>query len=153
MAKHGINKVILVGNLGKDPQKRVLESGVTVVNFPLATTECYKDKNGKAIDKTEWHNIVMWRGLAETANKYLKKGSSVYLEGRLTTRSWESTDGRKNYKTEVEADHMVMLNYSRENGVHSDSEESIFVTGNEELCRENMDPLDELTLKTENLSF
>jgi single-strand DNA-binding protein len=127
MARNGINKVILVGNLGKDPQKRILESGVCVVNFPLATTESYKDKSGKVNDKTEWHNIVMWRGLAETAAKHLKKGATVYLEGKLTTRSWDNPDGKKNYKTEIEVDHMIMLGATRENPIPEDSEEVIFV--------------------------
>jgi single-strand DNA-binding protein len=145
MAKHGINKVILVGNLGKDPNKRVLDSGVTVVNFPLATTESYKDKNGKTTDKTEWHNIVMWRGLAETAFRHLRKGSTVYLEGKLTTRTWEGQDGKKNYKTEVEVDHMVMMQHSRENGVHSDQEDPIFANGIESVCREDNSNLSELS--------
>ncbi len=128
MARHGINKVILIGNLGKDPIKRTLESGVTVANFPVATTESYKDKSGRVIEKTEWHNIVLWRGLAETACRNLYKGSSVYLEGKLTTRSWEGTDGRKNYKTEVEVDHLVILSPFRENGVSHESEEPIFAS-------------------------
>lgn len=83
--------MILVGNLGKDPEVRHLEGGATVCNFPLATTESYKDKNGNRQEQTEWHNIVLWRGLAEVAEKYLKKGSQVYIEGKLRTRSWERT--------------------------------------------------------------
>lgn len=153
MAKHGINKVILVGNLGKDPNKRVLDSGVTVVNFPLATTECFKDRNGKTTDKTEWHNIVMWRGLAETAFRHLRKGSTVYLEGKLTTRTWEGPDGKKNYKTEVEVDHMVMMHHSRENGVNSESEESIFASGNEEIYPEEHAPVPELSPNSDPLPY
>jgi single-strand DNA-binding protein len=118
---------------------------VTVVNFPLATTESYKDKNGKTTDKTEWHNIVMWRGLAETAFRHLRKGSTVYLEGKLTTRTWEGQDGKKNYKTEVEVDHMVMMQHSRENGVHSDQEDPIFANGIESVCREDNSNLSELS--------
>lgn len=108
MAKYGINKVILVGNLGRDPEVRHLDNGVAVANFTIATTESIRRADGNREDRTEWHNIVMWRGLAETAGKYLRKGSTVYLEGKIITRSWES-DGVKKYRTEVEADKMVML--------------------------------------------
>lgn len=105
----GVNKVILIGNLGKDPEVRYLESGTPVANFPIATSESYKDKSGNRVDQTEWHNIVMWRGLAEVAEKYLKKGSSVYVEGKLKTRSWDDKDGNKRYTTEIVADKMTML--------------------------------------------
>ncbi len=106
----GVNKVILVGNLGKDPEVRHLESGAVVANFPLATSESYKDrKTGERITQTEWHNIVIWRGLAEVAEKYLKKGSSVYVEGKLRTRSWDDKEGNKRYTTEIVADNMTML--------------------------------------------
>jgi len=105
----GVNKVILIGNLGKDPEVRHLESGVAVANFSIATTETYKDRNtGERKDVTEWHNIVLWRGLAEVAEKYLKKGSQVYVEGKLRTRSWEK-DGVTRYTTEVVGDTMTML--------------------------------------------
>ena len=105
----GVNKVILVGNLGKDPEVRHLESGAAVANFSVATTETYKDRNtGERKDVTEWHNIVLWRGLAEVAEKYLKKGSQVYVEGKLRTRSWEK-DGVTRYTTEVVGDTMTML--------------------------------------------
>lgn len=105
----GINKVILIGNLGKDPEVRHLESGAVVANFTLATTETYKDRNtGERKEQTEWHNIVLWYGLAEVAEKYLKKGSSVYIEGKLRTRSWEK-DGVTRYTTEILADNMTML--------------------------------------------
>ena len=105
----GVNKVILVGNLGRDPEVRALESGVKVANFPLATTESYKNKNGERVDQTEWHNIVLWRGLAEIADNYLKKGNQIYLEGRIRTRSWEDKNGNKRYTTEIMGDNMVML--------------------------------------------
>jgi len=106
----GVNKVILVGNLGKDPEVRHLESGAVVANFPLATSETYKDrKTGQRITQTEWHNVVIWRGLAEVAEKYLKKGSSVYVEGKLRTRSWDDKEGNKRYTTEIVADNMTML--------------------------------------------
>ena len=106
----GVNKVILIGNLGKDPEVRHLESGAVVANFPIATSETYKDrKTGERITQTEWHNIVIWRGLAEVAEKYLKKGNSVYIEGKLRTRSWDDKEGNKRYTTEVVADNMTML--------------------------------------------
>jgi single-strand DNA-binding protein len=105
----GINKVILVGNLGKDPEVRHLEGGAVVAKFPLATSETYKTKEGQRVDQTEWHNIVMWRGLAESAEKYLRKGSLVYIEGKIRTRSWDDKDGHKRYMTEIVADTMTML--------------------------------------------
>lgn len=105
----GVNKVILIGNLGSDPEVRTIESGAKVANFSIATTERYKDKNGNPVDKTEWHNIVMWRGLAEIAEKWLKKGSQIYVEGKLRTRSWDDQNGNKRYTTEIMADSMTML--------------------------------------------
>ncbi|WKV13510.1 single-stranded DNA-binding protein [Marivirga harenae] len=104
----GVNKVILVGRLGKDPDVRHLESGAAVANFPIATSETYKDKNGNKVEQTEWHNIVLWRGLAEIAEKYLQKGKMVYIEGKLRTRSWEK-EGVTRYTTEVVGDQMTML--------------------------------------------
>jgi len=105
----GVNKVILVGRLGKDPEVRNLENGATVCNFSVATSESYKDKTtGEKKEVTEWHNIVMWRSLAEIAAKYLHKGDQVYIEGKLRTRSWEK-DGVTRYTTEVVADQMTML--------------------------------------------
>lgn len=105
----GVNKVILVGNLGKDPEVRHLESGVPVASFSLATSETYKDRNtGERKTVTEWHNIVLWRGLAEVAEKYLHKGDQVYIEGKLRTRQWESDSGTR-YTTEVIGDNMTML--------------------------------------------
>lgn len=102
--------MILIGNLGKDPEVRYLESGVAVANFPLATSESYKDRNtGERITQTEWHNVVLWRGLAEVAEKYLKKGNQVYVEGKLRTRSWEDQNGNTRYTTEVVGDNMTML--------------------------------------------
>jgi single-strand DNA-binding protein len=104
----GINKVILVGHLGKDPEVRHLENGTTVVNFPLATSETY-NKDGRRIEQTEWHNIVMWRALADVAAKYLQKGKLVYIEGKLRTRSFEDREGHKKYITEVVAENFTML--------------------------------------------
>jgi single-strand DNA-binding protein len=106
----GINKVILLGNLGKDPEITYLEtSKVPVVKFTLATSESYTNKEGQRVDQTEWHNIVLWRGLAEVAEKYLKKGSRIYLEGKIRSRSYDDKDGNKRYFTEVVGDNMVML--------------------------------------------
>lgn len=105
----GVNKVILVGRLGKDPDVRYLENGTAVSNFPIATSETYKDRTtGERKEQTEWHNIVLWRGLAEVAEKYLKKGDMVYIEGKLRTRNWEK-DGITRYTTEVVGDNMTML--------------------------------------------
>ena len=112
----GVNKVILVGNLGKDPEVRYLDSGVAVANFSLATTENYKNKQGEKVSQTEWHNIVLWRGLAEVAEKWLKKGSSVYIEGKIRTKKWEDKEGNTRYNTEILADNMTMLG----NRIHSD---------------------------------
>ncbi len=103
-----VNKVILIGRLGKDPESRTIDSGVKVSKFPLATSEYYKNKNGERVEQTEWHNVVMWRGLADVAEKYLKKGDQVYIEGKLQTRSYEQ-DNVKKYFTEVVADNMTML--------------------------------------------
>lgn len=110
----GINKVILIGNLGKDPEIRSLDNGVKVASFSLATTESFKNKEGQKIDQTEWHNIVMWRGLAEIAEKFLKKGSQIYLEGKIRTRSWDDKEGNKRYTTEIIADTFTMLGAKRE---------------------------------------
>lgn len=105
----GVNKVILIGHLGADPEVRSLESGVKVATLNLATSETYKDKSGERKTNTEWHRIVLWRGLAEVAGNYLKKGSQVYVEGRLKTRSYEDQDGKTRYVTEIEARELTML--------------------------------------------
>lgn len=104
-----VNKVILVGNLGKDPDLRFMPNGDAVCNFSIATTENWKNKDGQKQEKTEWHNIVLYRKLAEIAGEYLKKGRPVYLEGRLQTRKWQDKDGADRYTTEVVADQMQML--------------------------------------------
>jgi single-strand DNA-binding protein len=110
----GINKVILIGNLGKDPDLQYLEGNIAVAKFPLATTETYKDKNGNLVSQTEWHTVVLWRGLAELAQKYLHKGSLVYIEGRIRTRSWEDKDKNKRFSTEIVGDNLVMLDRRKE---------------------------------------
>jgi single-strand DNA-binding protein len=104
----GINKVILVGHLGKDPEVRQLEGGVSVASFPLATSETF-NKDGKKVEQTEWHNIVLWRSLADVAAKFLQKGKLVYIEGKLRTRSFEDKEGVKKYTTEVVAENFTML--------------------------------------------
>ncbi|MCP3176770.1 MAG: single-stranded DNA-binding protein [Desulfuromonadales bacterium] len=104
-----VNKVILVGNLGKDPELRYTPSGAAVANFTIATTERYKDRDGQTQEKTEWHNIVAWRQLAEICGKYLHKGKQVYIEGKIQTRSYDDRDGNKRYITEIVADQMQML--------------------------------------------
>ncbi|HSI44794.1 MAG TPA: single-stranded DNA-binding protein [Methylophilus sp.] len=110
-----VNKVILVGNLGRDPEVRFMPNGEAVANFSIATTENWKDKSGVKQEKTEWHNIVIYRKLAEIAGEYLKKGRPVYIEGRLQTRKWEK-DGVTRYTTEIVADQMQMLGSGREGG-------------------------------------
>ena len=104
----GVNRVILIGNLGKDPEIMTFDNGVKKASFSLATTESYKNRDGNRVDQTEWHNIVIWRGLAEVAEKYLRKGNSVYIEGKIRTRQYEQ-DGIKKYITEIFADNMTML--------------------------------------------
>ena len=106
----GINKVILVGNLGKDPETRYMPNGKAVTNFSIATSESWKDKQtGEQREQTEWHNIVMYDRLAEIAAEYLRKGSQVYVEGKLRTRKWQDKEGRDRYTTEINANEMQML--------------------------------------------
>lgn len=110
-----VNKVILVGNVGKDPEVRHLDSGVAVANFPLATSESYTAKSGERVTTTEWHNIVLWRGLADVAEKYVTKGRQLYIEGRIRTRSYDDKDGNKRYITEIYGDQMQMLGTKADN--------------------------------------
>ncbi|HEX7014394.1 MAG TPA: single-stranded DNA-binding protein [Cyclobacteriaceae bacterium] len=120
----GVNRVILVGRLGKDPEVRNLESGVAVANFSLATSESYKDRvTGEKRETTEWHNIVLWRGLAEVAQRFLHKGDMIYVEGKLRTRSWEK-DGITRYTTEVVGDNMTMLSTRQSGGMTQPAEMS-----------------------------
>ena len=104
-----VNKAILIGRLGKDPDVKYTADGTMVITFSLATTEQWKDKNGDKIQETEWHNIVTWKKLAEICGEYLKKGSLCFIEGRIQTRSWEDKDGIKRYTTEIVASNMKML--------------------------------------------
>ncbi|RAK64160.1 single-stranded DNA-binding protein [Hymenobacter edaphi] len=108
-----VNKVILIGNLGTDPEVRHLESGAAVAQFRLATNEFYKDKQGNRVERTEWHNIVAWRGLAEMVEKYVKKGQSIYVEGKIRTRQYQDKDQQTRYVTEIVADEITMLGGGR----------------------------------------
>ena len=111
-----VNKVILVGNVGKDAEVRYLDNGVAVATFPLATSENYTAKSGEKITNTEWHNIVAWRGLAEMAGKYIQKGKQLYIEGRIRTRSYDDKDGVKKYMTEILADNIQLLGRKEDGG-------------------------------------
>jgi single-strand DNA-binding protein len=110
----GINKAILIGNLGADPELRHTNSGTPVANFQIATSERYTDRNGEKQERTEWHRIVAWAKLAEICNQYLTKGKKVYIEGRIQTRSWEDQGGTTKYVTEIVATNMLMLGGGKE---------------------------------------
>ena len=125
-----VNKVILVGNLGRDPEVRHFEGNSSVATFSVATTETYKDKNGERQSKTEWHNISMWNALANVAEQYLKKGSLVYIEGKLTTRKWQDKEGNDRYTTEVVARTMKMLS-ARNSGGTSNTVSAPVPSGNQ----------------------
>jgi single-strand DNA-binding protein len=114
MAK-SVNKVILLGNLGKDPEIRSFENGTSKASFTLATTDSYQNKaTGETVNQTEWHNVVAWRGLADIVGKYMKKGDKVYVEGKLKSRSWNDQDGNTKYITEIEADNIIMMSRNGE---------------------------------------
>lgn len=142
----GINKVILVGHLGKDPEVRHLDGGVTVASFPLATSETY-NKDGKRVEQTEWHNIVLWRGLAEVASKYLQKGKLVYIEGKLRTRSFEDKEKVKKYVTEIVAENFTML------GRKSDFENTPTSTGTPKSENDYEHPAKDTVAETGDLPF
>jgi single-strand DNA-binding protein len=120
----GVNRVMLIGNLGKDPDVQVLEGNIAVAKFPLATTETFKDRGGKLVSQTEWHTVVLWRGLAELAQKYLHKGSLVYIEWRLRTRNWDDKEGHRKFATEVVGDNLIMLDKRTDGTTHTDSSHS-----------------------------
>ncbi len=105
----GVNKVILLGNLGKDPEIRTLESGAKLARISIATNEYFKNKSGETVERTEWHNVVLWYQKAELAEKFLRKGSQVYVEGRIRTRQWDDKEGNKRYTTEIVADVINLL--------------------------------------------
>lgn len=109
MASRGVNKVILIGNLGADPEIRYTTSGTAVANLRLATTETWMDKSGERTERTEWHRVVLWGKTAETASQYLTKGKQVYVEGRIQTREWNDKEGNKRFSTEIHANTMLML--------------------------------------------
>ncbi len=110
----GLNRVTLIGNLGKDPEVQVLDGNISVAKFPLATSETFKDKAGNQQTETDWHNIVLWRGLADLAKKYLKKGSAVYIDGKLKTRNYEDKEGHKRFVTEIIAEELILLDKKEE---------------------------------------
>jgi len=118
----GVNKVTLVGNLGRDPDIQYIEGEIPVAKFPLATTEMRKERNGNVVSETEWHTVVLWRGLAELAGKYLHKGSLVYIEGRLRTRTWEDKDKNRRFQTEIVGENLVMLE-KRRDGEHDNTQQ------------------------------
>lgn len=125
----GVNKAIVVGNLGKDPEMRYTPSGVPVATFSVATSEEWKDKEtGSKQERTEWHRIVAWRGLAEVCGKYLRKGSQIYIEGKIQTRSWEDRDGVKRYTTEIIAQNMQMLGSPARQGRAGDTDDAAYRT-------------------------
>jgi single-strand DNA-binding protein len=125
MAGKSVNKVILIGNLGKDPEVKYTPSGTPVAKLSLATNERYKDRNGEWQDRAEWHNVVLWQRLAEIAGEYLKEGGKVYIEGRLQTRSWDDKQtNQKKYMTEVVANDLVLLGGRGEGGGDDSSERS-----------------------------
>ena len=142
----GVNRVMLIGNLGKDPDVQYLEGNIGVAKFSLATTETYKDRGGKLVSQTEWHTVVLWRGLAELAQKYLHKGSLVYIEGRLRTRSWEDKEGNKKFATEVVGDNLIMLD-KRGEGQHFHAPPT---EGSEGLSNADIPPIGEVS---EDLPF
>ena len=127
----GVNKVILVGNLGKDPEVRYLEGGTAVARFTLATNETYKDKQGELKEHTEWHNVVLWRKLAEVAEKILKKGSQIYIEGHLRSRTWDDKANVKRHITEIVGENLVLL------GKRETASTAGNITGTETLSNNN----------------
>jgi len=117
-----VNKVILVGHVGHDPEVRYLDNQTPVCTIRMATSEVYKNKNGERVTNTEWHNVVLWRGLAEVAEKYVKKGSQLYVEGRLRTRTWDDKDNNKRYTTEIVADVMQLLGKRTDDQPHAEQD-------------------------------
>jgi single-strand DNA-binding protein len=114
-----VNKVILVGNVGRDPETRYLDESTAISKFPMATSETYRNRSGERVTNTEWHNVVLWRGLAQVAEKYVKKGTQLYIEGRIKTRSYDDADGNKKYITEIVGDQMQLLGKRPEEGAES----------------------------------
>jgi single-strand DNA-binding protein len=134
----GVNKVILIGNLGKDPEVITFDTAKKAT-FPLATTEFFKNKDGQKVEQTDWHNIVCWRGLADIAEKILKKGTQVYIEGKLHTRSWEDKDGNKRYVTEVLVENFTVLANRNYNNTQDDAIQQPI----EEILNEDTEPIED----------
>ncbi len=130
---NGINKVILIGNLGRDPEVQTFENGVKKANLSLATTETFTNREGNKEQRTEWHRVVLWRRLAEIAEEYLHKGNQIYIEGRLRTRKWDDKDGNARYTTEVEGQSMTML------GGRPSENNSVTAPVDKEVVKEDID--------------
>lgn len=140
-----LNKAMIIGNVGKDPEVKHLDKGLAVVTLPIATTERFKDKNGELREQTEWHNVVFWRSLAEFVERHVRKGSQVFVEGRLRTRSWEDQSGQKKYATEIVADVIRLLgkrsdnDNNHNNGGSYSQQESKPTTGINDPIEDNID--------------
>jgi len=137
---------MLIGNVGKDPDIRHLESGTAVANLTLATTERYKDRNGEMQEQTEWHNVVLWRGLADVTERFVRKGSQIFIEGKIRTRSWEDQSGQKRYTTEIVADNMQLLGRRSDNPANASArparnDQSTFDNGDADFSPEEVDDL------------
>lgn len=144
MSIRGVNKVILVGNLGKDPEIRYTQNGAAICNLTLATSETWKDKNtGEQRESTEWHKVVAFQRLAEIMGEYLKKGSKVYVEGKLQTRKWQDQQGHDRYTTEVVADNMQMLDAKGERPLQIEKE-PLPVSNGDTSTRTEKDPFDDI---------
>ena len=141
-----VNKVILVGNVGKDPETRYLEGGTVVSRFPLATSEVYRNRDGEKVTNTEWHNIVLWRGLAEVAEKYVRKGSQLYIEGRIRNRSYTDKEGNTRYTTDIIGDNMQMLGRRQDdNNNSSDKNQNAADISNQNQGQNDEEAKDQLT--------
>jgi single-strand DNA-binding protein len=150
MASRGVNKVILIGHLGADPETRAMPSGTTVANIRMATTESFKDKSGEWQERTEWHNVALFGRMGEVAGEYLRKGSQVYVEGRLRTRKWQDKQGNDRYTTEIVANDMQMLG-GRGGGAGAGPREGGGAEGREP--RESREPAEPVTTSTERDAF
>ena len=137
---------MLIGNVGKDPDIRHLESGTAVANLTLATTERYKDRNGEMQEQTEWHNVVLWRGLADVTERFVRKGSQIFIEGKIRSRSWADQSGQKRYTTEIVADNMQLLGRRSDNPANASArparnDQSTFDNGDADFSPEEVDDL------------
>lgn len=137
----GVNKAILLGNVGKDPEVRHLDNGRAVCNFSLATSETYKNKQGEKVTETQWHNIVLWSPLAEVAEKYVKKGTQLHIIGKITTRSWDDNDGNKRYTTEIVGREMIMLGNKSQGGGGQQQSSAAQTSATESIPEDDTDDL------------